>query len=153
MFSQVLQSHHHPAAVLWEVAAGRQWGFTDSLKKNGGRFSKCYENLPPANTKKQVLHLASTGVELCDGVLRGDQQWAGFSSHWETLRGAGTLQLWAPEALQQLQIPHFTSGLVPKAEDDLRQKKEFSTETRSRAIRCVSTFNTPTQSTKKGFSV
>lgn len=55
-------------------------------------------------------HLAGSGVSLCDRVVRSDQQGAGVRPHSAALRGTWTPQLRAPQALQQLQVPHFTSG-------------------------------------------
>ena len=63
------------------------------------------------------VHLASAGVILCDGVLRGHQQRAGVGAHGEKLRGSRTLQLRAVQALQQLQVPHFAS----KADGELTE--------------------------------
>ncbi len=76
-----------------------------------------------------VAHLSSSWVILSDGVWRSDQQRAAVSTHSQTLRGAWTAQLRAPQTLEQLQVPHFTSGRTettqsqsvdPEAEEHLK---------------------------------
>lgn len=59
----------------------------------------------------RAAHLSSSRVELGDGALRGDQQRADVSPHSHKLGPARSLQLRAPEALQQLQVPHFSFNM------------------------------------------
>lgn len=144
---QVLQPHHHPAAVLGEEPVCGQGRFAQDLEKVVSQLiigvllhQHFYPFLwklsflfpkwdwiqvlewPWRFTGLWVVHLSRAGVELYDGELGGDQQGAGVGPDADPLRGAQSLQIGALEALQQLQVPHLCLKKKLKMN---RNKKKF----------------------------
>lgn len=115
-FGQVLKSDHDAAAIVREETVSSQRCLTHNLHD---RVSDA--EVLRSTTKSQInkaatvefpgfpqAHLSSPGIELCDGALRQNQQRARVTSYAQVARGARSLQPRAPQALQQLQVPHFT---------------------------------------------